>query len=87
MTAPELSLANCLLLPELKLIEINWSLGLLVCEKRSEAEVCHRCATLCHAGSGPVVVARLPVVGHTNKRSCEENALITRDGVVERGSW
>lgn len=50
MTAPELSLANILLLPELKFIEINWSLGLFICEKRSEAEVCPRCATLCHAG-------------------------------------
>jgi len=50
MTAPEFTLAEYLLLPELKLIQVNWSLGLLVCEKRSEAEVCHRCATLCRSG-------------------------------------
>lgn len=50
MTAPELTLSKNLLLPELKLIEVDWNLGHLVCEKHSSAEVCHRCATLCHTG-------------------------------------
>lgn len=46
MTTPESILAENLLLPELKLLEIDWNHALWTCEKQSHAEVCSRCATL-----------------------------------------
>jgi transposase len=49
MTTPENILADSLLLPELKLVEVDWNAGLLTCEKHSDAEVCHRCASLCQS--------------------------------------
>lgn len=49
MTAPEEILAKGFLLPELKLLEMDWGSGVLTCEKKSESEVCSRCATLCRS--------------------------------------
>jgi len=50
MTTPEGRLADCLLLPELKLLHLDWTNGVWTCEKQSVSEVCPRCATLCHKG-------------------------------------
>lgn len=49
MTTPESILAQGFLLPDLKLLEIDWHRCLIVCEKVSPAEVCPRCATLCQS--------------------------------------
>jgi transposase len=49
MTTPESTLAQGFLLPDLKLIEVDWYRCLFVCQKVSPAEVCPRCATLCHS--------------------------------------
>jgi len=45
MITPETILTGFVLLPELKLLYFG-SGGLWTCEKKSEAEVCPRCATL-----------------------------------------
>lgn len=49
MTAPESTLAKGFLLPELKLLEVDWNQCVFTCEKVSPHEVCPRCATLCQA--------------------------------------
>lgn len=47
MTTPSESIAKLCLLPELKLVQ-SLPPAFFVCEKVSDAEVCPKCATLCH---------------------------------------